>query len=640
MIRAGSRAGWRQWWSEAARRISRGRHAGRRRWLWLASVLVLGWTTLAVLGPMLEDWSTYGFHDWDVMTSYRYITVLSLKEYGEGPWWNPWMCGGFPAFGHYEAASNLVSPYLPVFLLLDVHHAIRVEVAANALIGLAGTYLLAGQFTRSIGLRTLLAIAYGLNGRWALQAATGHGMHLQYCWLPWVLYFFHRAQRPHQLHHAVISGAILGYMVFAGAIYPLPHTALALSLYAVLLAGFARSWRPLATLGIAGTCGVGFGAPKLFAVLDGLSRAPRLIESKEVIGLKELVVMLTDPSQAYGRFPIRVPAYGWHEWGLYVGPVFALCLVLGILFARGPREDSLKIVGILFVLLGFGAFHRHSPWALLHHLPIFSSQHVPSRFHYPMILLLGLVFVAWAGRQLDRSLRRHPWLDWLVLAGVALVASDIAEVSARSIAQAFWMEPPDHIERSQLFEHHTHPTVHYKRRDWAPPILLGMFANRGLIKCYGLDPNFDGVGAIAADAPDYPGRAYVTQGNGSAEVVEWSPNRVVLRVQGASPEALLVYNMNYDPSWSANGKPALDYHHSVAARLGGGNETVELSYFPRTFRWSLPLFALTAAGGIGVPCWWRRRRRRAVSDTSNANPTGTPSSTQDADQEGAGSQPT
>jgi hypothetical protein len=106
-------------------------------------------------------------------------------------------------------------------------------------------------------------------------------MHLQYCWLPWVLYFFHRAQRPRQLQHAVIAGAILGYMVFAGAIYPLPHAALALGLYAMLLAGFTRSWRPLAALGIAGVTGVGFGAPKLFAVLDGLSRAPDRIEGSD-----------------------------------------------------------------------------------------------------------------------------------------------------------------------------------------------------------------------------------------------------------------------------------------------------------------------------------------------------------------------
>jgi hypothetical protein len=171
-----------------------------------------------------------------------------------------------------------------------------------------------------------------------------------------------------------------------------------------------------------------------------------------------------------------------------------------------------------------------------------------------------------------------------------------------------------------------------------------MFANRGLIRCYGIDPDFDGVGAIAADAPGYPGRAYVTQGDGSAEVVEWSPNRAVVRVGHASPDSLLVYNMNYDPSWRANGQPALDYRHAVAVRLRGGDETVEFSYFPRTFKWSLPLFVLTAAGGFGVPYWWRRRRRRPAdrvnaADVNDAQSDGPDSKREDASEASDGPSP-
>ena len=86
---------------------------------WAAIVLLVS-ALFSVLAPMLRDFSTYGFHDWDVETAYRYITVLSLKEYGEGPWWHPWLCGGAPAWGYVEGASNLVSPYLPLYLGADV----------------------------------------------------------------------------------------------------------------------------------------------------------------------------------------------------------------------------------------------------------------------------------------------------------------------------------------------------------------------------------------------------------------------------------------------------------------------------------------------------------------------------------------
>jgi 6-pyruvoyl-tetrahydropterin synthase related domain len=590
----------------------------------LAVALMLG-TTIGILAPMLANWKTFGFHDWDVETAFRYITVVSLKKYGEPPWWHPWLCGGYPAFGHFEGATNFISPYLPIYLLTDIRTAIRLEVVGGALVGLTGTYLLARRFTRSTALATFLAIVYVLNGRWALQAAVGHTWHLKYGWTPWVFYFFDRAQDRGKLHHALYAGAVLALMVYLGAIYPLPQTALALLVYALFLAVFTRRLRPIVTTAIAGVTSVGFAAPKLFAVLATLHRDPRLIPSTETIGLKQLVVMLTDSHQSYTSRPVSVPAYGWHEWGIYIGTFAMVCLIAGVIFAHNRREQAFKIVGLGYLLCGLGAFNKEAPWALLHKLPIFSSQHVPSRFLYPMILFLGLAFVGWAAGFVDRRIVRRPWLDLLLLLPVAYVAADIAQVSHRPFAQAFWMEKPDHIAAAKMFEQHEAPATQYKVRDWAPPILLSMFANKGVIRCYGLDPRFHGIGAIAVESHDYRGRAYVVQGSGHAEVTKWSPNRVTVRVTGATPGALLVYNMNYFPSWSANGKPALNYDNAVATRLDAANEVVEFSYFPRTLKYSIPLFLLTLGAAIGVPFAWRRRERQRaarppVSETGAAPP--------------------
>src|SRR5689334_6807940 len=106
--------------------------AWRRLALTLAGVLLVG-CLLYVLAPMLEDFSTYGFHDWDVETAFRYITVVSLKH-DEGPWWHPWLCGGVPGFGYPEGGPNLVSPYLPLYLLTDVRTALRLEVLGQGLV--------------------------------------------------------------------------------------------------------------------------------------------------------------------------------------------------------------------------------------------------------------------------------------------------------------------------------------------------------------------------------------------------------------------------------------------------------------------------------------------------------------------------
>ena len=593
-------------WRDAARRALSAPDAKLRLLALVGTAAVLVATLLSILGPMLADFQTFGFHDWDVETAYRYITVLSLKRYHEGPWWHPWLCGGYPAFGDTESATNLLSPYLPLYLLTDLRVAIRLEVLGGALTGLVGTFLLARRFTRSAALCGFIAALYVLNGRWALQAAAGHTWHLQYGLLPWALFFYERALEPGRMKNALGTGIVLACMVLWGGIYPLPQSALILGTYSLLLCVSTRSLRPLLALGIAGVVAVGLGAPKLFAIADRLDRLPRLIESREVIGLADLLVMFTAPEQRFGSRPVHTPAYNWHEWGIYIGPLGVVILCVAFIFARGERGQPFKIVALLLLLLGFGAFNPSAPWALLHQLPVFSQQHVPSRFHYPMLLLLGLAFLTVVGAPADRWLKRYPALDLWLLLPLALFCNDLGHVARQPFEQAFWMEKPENIPALPLFEHHTNAPVNYLRRDWAQPMLLAMMANTGVIKCYGVDPKFK-PGAIAADAPNYRGLAFVAGEQGSAEVIDWSPNHADVRVAGAGPGALVVYDMNYDPSWRANGQPALEYQGMVAARLTGSEAQVSFRYFPRSFRVTIPLFLLTL---LAVVFGWRGRLPR------------------------------
>lgn len=555
-----------------------------------------------VLGPMLRDFSTYGFHDWDSAAAYRYITPLSLKH-GEGPWWQPWFCGGVPAFGYSEGAPNLVSPYLPFYLFADVRTALRFEVLGQALLAFAGCWLFAGVFTRSVALRALLGALFVLNGRWALQAAVGHLWHLQYAFMPWAFYFYERSLAPERFRFAVALGVTLALCCFLGGIYPLPHTALLLGLYALWRAACDRSWLPLGRLVVAGASALGLSAPKLFAVADQMRVIPRLIESNEVIGVAELSAMLLAPDQRYGQRSAPVPAYNWHEWGIYVGWGGVLVLFVAVVAASGSRGLGYKLLGLSCLLLGFGAFQPYAPWALLHRLPLFASQHVPSRFHYPMLLMLGAAFVEYANGWIAPRLARKPWLDLVLLVPVAVFAWDMSRFSRTPFEQAFWMTAPETIPRAELFEQQLEPPVQYVRRDWAKPMLLAMFANTGVVDCYGVDPRFV-PSAIPVGSSAYRGLAFVEgEPAGRARVIDWTPNRAVVEVSGARPGDFVVYDMNYDSSWRAGGEPALELHGLVATRVRASNERVEFHYFPRTFRWSLPLAAFTALT-LGI-CLWR-----------------------------------
>src|SRR6185312_7141043 len=103
-------------------------------WTGVIPVLLLA---LWVFAPFFADVRAMGFQDWDSQAAYRYVTVLALRH-GQAPWWNPWYCGGFPAWGYVEGATNFVSPWLPFYLLAPFPLALRLEAVAATFAGVLG----------------------------------------------------------------------------------------------------------------------------------------------------------------------------------------------------------------------------------------------------------------------------------------------------------------------------------------------------------------------------------------------------------------------------------------------------------------------------------------------------------------------
>ena len=81
----------------------------------------------------------------------------------------------------------------------------------------------------------------------------------------------------------------------------------------------------------------------------------------------------------------------------------------------------------------------------------------------------------------------------------------------------------------------------------------------------------DRIGAHAVGAADYHGEVQVLGpeggAKGTAKIVTWSPNHVVVDVEGADPGSLLVYNMNFDDGWRSDAGPVVSYHDALAVPL-------------------------------------------------------------------------
>ncbi len=576
------------------------------------------------LRPVFHDLDLYGGHDWDEMSAHRLLTVKALLQFGQLPLWMPYACGGYSEWGNVQGASNLVSPFLPFYLLLELRHALRAELLGTLLLAAWGTWLFAGEFTRSAAARTFACLVFVANGRFALQAATGHLWHLQYCYLPWAFWAFERLLSGKRLALAPLSigAGALASMVYSGGIYPLPHAALLLGVYALLRAALERTWRPLLTLAVLGGVSVGLAAPKLFAVALDFGERPRLVPSTEAIDWAILWQALVAPGQTVNSRPIAIPQWGWHEYGIYIGWAPALLVLLGVLCWSPRRDVALKLTGFVALALGFGAFSSLAPWTLLHQVGLFQSQHVPTRWLYPALLLLGVTTAAAFGRSMARlSWRRH--LDLALLGGCLLLAVDIGGEARAPLEGAFWMRART-VQAAPAFEQLERAPrgLQYQRRDYAPEAVPAVLAGIGVLQCTmhaslniwapkAANGRPFGLGARGRDGADYRGEAFTQSGVGTAKLVRFSLNELVVEVAGARVGDRLIINQNFDPGWRVDGGATESQHDALAAVLTAPSGRFTFRFWPRGLSVGLAGLALTLVG-LGL-AYWRRARAAILS---------------------------
>jgi hypothetical protein len=566
-----------------------------------------------VLAPTLGDLGTVGGHDWDQMESHRYLVTKTILRFHQFPFWNPYACGGHPNWGGFEAGTIVVSPWLPFYLTMSLAHAMRVEIVGSALVSAVGAWLLAGRFTRSPVTRAFVVVAFAVNGRWALQITAGHTWHLVYGLTPWAFYFYDRAaggdptRGPSRRRDVVLTAATIAMMVYAGGIYPMPQTVMLMVLYAAFLAARMRSPRPALACAAAGLLAAGLAAAKLLPIIETLMRFPRLVDSPETLDLTAFVQVLTAHEQDMGSRPANVSHWGWHEWGMYVGWAVVVVAIVGCLWGRGLRESPLKWAGLFALLLGFGSFDPHAPWPLLHHAPVFKSQHVPSRWMYPALLLILVVTASVIERVLRRCGRARGWLEVFMLPAVAWLAYDIATVARQPMTHTFANHLPPVVETTGPFRTETRmPAEMNYAPDWAPPSLPAEMANIGTIDC-GTFPAFHnyvrdrngrapGLGAHGRGDPAYKGEVFIPDGVGEATIASFTPNVITVEIKGAQAGEHVVLNQNWDAGWTADGAPAMDWEEAVAAQLHSSTATIVFRYRPRSFAAGLLIAFATIAG--------------------------------------------
>ncbi len=535
-------------------------------------------------------------NDWDQHLFYHWVPYRTVIDYGEVPLWNPWACGGTPLVANPQA--RFMSPFFLVHLLFGPVVGLHIEIVLHLAILAGGGWFLG----RELGLRPIgrAAVALGFLGTSAhyLHLAMGHTWALSYAYLPWILAFVWRAVRTSTLWPAVIAAALLALVILEGGIYPAPQAGLLVGATCVALAVQRRRLFPIAVAAVTGFGAAALAAPKLLPTLQLMWQFPRSTLATEsttprllfdALFARDQVLSRAVPPQAHGL------TWGFHEYGAYLGPAVAILAVVALVLAR-RRVLGFALLGALFLLLACGRieFGDHlslNPWGALHELPIFSSQHVPSRFLIPFVLCVAIL----AGFGADMLGAR--WGRRGQLAALALVALGAID--------AFTIGPPNLWRMYDSPVGAAGPPGAFHHEWWGDTNLMMPLAraNRGALHCY--ESVYLKI-AAQMPGPGFRGEQYLTDGS-EVRLTRWSPNALDFEATGG-PATVLVVNQNYHSGWTMTEPHGRTFSHQglLAAELPAGTTRIALRYRSRAM-WVGGLLALIAAL---AGAWIRRRERK------------------------------
>ena len=611
----------------------------RRPWFW-ASLASLGVST-AFWSPAFVRLDSTGFGDWQMVHHNWEVGWVALRRFGLWPLWDPYHCGGIPMLGHPE--SQHFSPFFWLSVLFGDHAtvvAVKLMIVAHTAAGIAGGALWARRvFQLQLAPSALVGVAWSCSSFWGWHVAGGHATFAPFWLAPWLLLAW-RAMALDLRYAAAVAG-LMTLTVLEGGTYPFPYFVLLLAFESVVLlvrpphppakspaprdptphsaprgieSDHNRTRRRLLLGGaIAALLTALLGAIRFLPIFHTLALFPRTVASTDAMSLAELVPMFTRHD-----IPWHHPTheYVWPEYANYVGwPVFLLG-VAGAWVAIARRRLDAVLGFAVFTTLMLGSFAAWAPWTLLHHLPVFDSLRVPSRFTVFVSLYLSLL----AGLALDAGwaatarrvfpAAKRPFGPALraarLIAPWAIVVAILADPFVRDVQiNDRWNGPPLNID------------VEYDRFHLIPPHDYGnVYAslprmNLGTPGCYAGNMVWRISPALwVGDVP----QARVSRRIGRVVSARRTPREISVEVVLSAPGVVLL-NQNHHPDWVASEGEVVEERGLLAVALPAGDHRFTVRYEPPMLA---PGLATSGAGIVlltGFLVWTRRRRsvRRGAS---------------------------
>lgn len=514
----------------------------------LTYFVVLSLPIVVFLLPFLLNHDQLLSYDWDYFSQLYEGARISILEYKQFPWINPWVAGGVPLYANPQ--FGLISIQMPLVLAFGTLLGLKLSALFFFICGFWGMRNLLQRLGADSIIALTLSYIWIFSGFTAWHLQIGHITFLSYFLAPW---FFVSLLNIRKKFGWLWCGLIFAILINQSIHYIAVQIILiAIPVFIYQLINHRNKynlafWSLLKPYVLALAVAIPLVSHKLYFTLQYLHDFPRTPPPEVATPFNLIVAGLTfrgadglDPNLSFNMNLF------WAEYSVYFGlltiGVFAF-LLLGKLQSKKQMDTKqwFLLIGMALVfLLALGNFSQFSPYAILKELPVFNQMQAPARW-LGWLVIGVILFLA--------NLKRNKALILIL----SLSALDVFLSSFPIINQgAPVYQPPSQynsIIQQQAF---------YKNSSEFSPKTLRLLhatqSNTGDI--YGYEPLVGFAGIYNDGYREASNRcdtrmascSFVLTNN--AVVEYWSPNYIKLRRTGTGP---IEININPGSYWKVNG---------------------------------------------------------------------------------------
>jgi hypothetical protein len=572
-----------------------------KKWQIGVLVLVSILVCLVYYYPILRSGNNLGIQDWDQNFAWTEASRVSLLDFHQFPLWNPFKCGGSVQFANPQIA--VISIQTLFALIFGTLSGIKFSIFFHGVIGFIGFYFLAKQYKLSTLGSLLAAILFSFSGITGSFLSTGMVVFTSFAYTPYILICLNKSFENKKW--GIICGLLFAVSFYAGF-----HIALLLGVYILIyvcITGIVkRTFSPFKALLVTVGTAAFFILPKLALSIQLLGIFPRLANDVSGYSLYNFFYFLLSQKQnLFNAMNTQGYSFAIDENSLYVG-ILSISFFL-LFFILNKKEVKNNIVLLLTMLIIFwlmlGNVFTPSLYALLKHLPVFSSFRVAQRFRFDFIIPFSLL----AGLGLDnavRHLNQNKLARLLPLVCILVIYFDLTIFSSTNFLSKTLIikNPETQLSRGDAFVQTVDngPDFEVQRTIALPQKLLTskiftpwsyeylkIKQNQGVLGCY--DSITASVAAVGIEDTKYQGEFYLLNPVEGVKVDNtfWSPNKLIYTISNAAKAMnnTLIINQNYYPGWIVRTGPfncsrAIKHKGLLAAKVDSGDESITLEFNP------------------------------------------------------------